>query len=188
MDSDRVLSRRSLIRRALALFAGAVGLSALGPIPVQVAEAKSKPRYPYLVGIKGAKWHYWRNASGSGTGVGNAGLPTQDAGAPPVNGEMATLAGQLLDKHGKLIGYFRGTSAFVQGEFINASGATRVEQHVFTLPDGMLLGTGLGGKGKRVFVITGGTGKYAHASGTYAITESFIELGGGAVSLSFSVA
>jgi hypothetical protein len=163
MDSDFVVSRRSLLRRAFVLAAGAVGLSAVGSFPAEAAAA-SKPTYPYLVGIKGTEWHYMRSGG--------------DTGEPPENGETAVLIGLLMNSKGRQIGYFRGTSTFVQAEVSGAPEDTMVEQHTFGLPDGNLFGTGIGGAGKRAFAIVGGTGKYAKAGGTYAITESFIELGG----------
>ena len=56
-----------------------------------------------------------------------------------------------------------------------------LEQHVFTLPGGSILGSGITAPGFETvdeFAVVGGTGKYAGARGTYVIQQSHLELGG----------
>jgi hypothetical protein len=56
-----------------------------------------------------------------------------------------------------------------------------LEQHVFTLPGGSILGSGITSAGfatEDEFAIAGGTGRYAGARGTYVVRQSHLEFGG----------
>lgn len=64
--------------------------------------------------------------------------------------------------------------------------ADRVEQHLFVVPDGQLMGTGSVVGGNGTFAVVGGTGRYRQAAGHYtAEFEDDLDDGVGPVTFSF---
>lgn len=57
--------------------------------------------------------------------------------------------------------------------------ASTLEQHLFTLPGGTLVGSGtVDLQGHGVFAVIGGTGRYAGCSGSYVAHQQRVDLGG----------
>jgi hypothetical protein len=88
--------------------------------------------------------------------------------------------GELYDTEGTPMGGFTATYIGLPQAAANGRLAS-VEQHVFTLPGGSLMGSGMTAPGfdtEDEFAIVGGTGKYAGARGTFVLRQSPLEFGG----------
>ena len=76
-----------------------------------------------------------------------------------------------------MVGHF--TAAHLTHDSPFAAGASSLEIHTFALKDGTIHGLGSAARGAEGhFVILGGTGRYAGASGSYVARQSSRELGG----------
>ena len=172
MDPGSNLSRRTLLQRGLFLALGAIGMTAAGGLPAEVAAANPGQAAKKL-SLVGTDFEYWPAD----------GVP----GQAPAHGDRATLTGRLLSRiGGPQIGYFSGESFFVEGPFVGAANDVMLQLHTFSLGDGSISGNGTAGPGESEFAIVGGTGGYAGASGTYTATLSLPEFGGdGSASFKF---
>jgi hypothetical protein len=151
-------TRRGVLRGGLSLLAGALGLGTAG---VAVAGAAAPPAAERL------RLH--------GTEVGTR-VHGRAHGRPAEPHDGLTTHGRLLaGPAGREIGAFHATATAVR-----AHDGTRstIEQHLFVLDDGTITGSGQAHAGAGVFAITGGTGRFAGARGTYTATVSAHGIGG----------
>jgi hypothetical protein len=150
----REQSRRDLLRGGVGLAAGAIGI---GAVTVPAADAQSGPVLR-LDGI-GLRARVHGDSKGR--------LPRLD--------DHVTIHGQVRDGRGSE-GSFGAT-----GVTIRIPGTDEIallEHHLFAMPDGMLTGAGqrIGETG--TFAITGGTGRFTGARGSYTAHVSPGGLGG----------
>ena len=99
----------------------------------------------------------------------------QSRGRLPKLDDHVTLHGQVADGQGAE-GMFGATAVAVR--FPGSDELTLLEHHVFTLPTGTLTGSGQRVDGTGTFAITGGTGSFAGARGSYVARLSPSGLGG----------
>jgi len=90
--------------------------------------------------------------------------------------QLATHARLVERPGGAPIGTFVATALVVRSPF--AESLATVEQHVFVLRHGTVTGAGQAVAGEGTFAITGGTGRYAGARGSYSAGLSPHGLGG----------
>jgi hypothetical protein len=106
--------------------------------------------------------------------------PGRRAGAVPLPGEQGVAYGELLSSaEGEKVGEFRGgflTLGMPFGAGAHAPGS--LEQHVFNLENGTIIGLGSATVGEGSFAIVGGTGSYAGVRGTYTAIMRPREHGG----------
>lgn len=161
---DTTQSRRSVLKRAFFVGAGAIGLGAAADtagatMPLQL-QADRELR------LHGRNWR-----------LETAG---RKPGEPIQLGDNGAIHGELLDgPTGKVLGRFFGSRLAIQavpGPHARANGG--IEVHTFVLPGGTLLGMGTSLPGASVFAIVGGTGAYAGAQGSYVATQRLREQGG----------
>lgn len=165
-EAVRTSSRRGVLGRGLMLAAGALGLGA-----AQRADASSSVPSRVWQGTKATELKlYGRNF--------HLHAPDHRAGQVPVKGERHSAYGELLGRpNGKVVGHF--TAAHLTHDSPFAVGASSLEIHTFALNDGTIHGLGTAARGAEGhFVILGGTGRYAGASGSYVARQSSRELGG----------
>ncbi len=157
-EAIRTTSRKSLLGRGLALVAGAVGFGAAG---AQAATPKARETELRL---------YGRNF--------HLHSPSRRPGTVPASGDRHSAYGELLDRpNGKVVGEFSAAHLTHDSPF--AAGAASLEIHTFTLKGGTLHGLGAVARGAEGhFVILGGTGHYAGATGSYTARQNARELGG----------
>jgi hypothetical protein len=155
-------NRRSVLKRGLALAAGAVGLSVAGK-DARAATRLDTGRGPLR--FYGVDWRIAAPGRAPGTAI-------------PL-GEHAAVYGELLDARQKPLGQFYGSRLAIQS---HAGGRSRadasVEVHTFVLPEGTIVGMGTSVLGRATFAIVGGTGAYAGATGSYVAHQRLRELGG----------
>lgn len=155
-------SRRSVLKRGLALAAGAIGLSATG------GTARAATRLDAGRGALRLTGANWRLVT-----------PARQAGEAIQLGDHGAVYGDLLDARNKLVGQFYGSRLAIQAApGGHARADASVEVHTFVLPEGTLVGMGTSVLGKAIFAIVGGTGAYAATKGSYAATQRLRELGG----------
>jgi hypothetical protein len=170
MDGGKRASRRSILRlAALAMggLAGAIGLVA--------AEERAQGVARPVGGSLGRVTTFelqgmdWRVRS-----------PALRPGELPRRGDSVTLSGSLARVAGREpIGAFFGTSAHLDTPGHGPFAQTEMQFHSFALPEGNLFGMGAasrGGQGQ--FAITGGTGRFAGATGSYTAAQNPVEVGG----------
>jgi len=154
-------SRRSILKRGLALAAGALGVGVAGK--EAAAATRVAPDQLRLYGRN------WRLAA-----------PGRSPGEAPRPGDHGAVYGELLDRpDGKTLGQFFGSRLAVQsapGGF--ARGDASVEVHTFVLPRGTIVGMGTAVLGQAVFALVGGTGIYAGVTGSYVAHQRLREQGG----------
>lgn len=149
-------TRRGLLGRGLLALGGAVGLGAAG---TRFALGRGRDSDSFVL--------YGRNVQ-SGRRLGQL----------PLEGERLSVRGELLAQpDGEPVGEFLA-AAFALGGAAHPAAAERLELHTFKLRDGSLFGTGTAGQLDGVFAITGGTGRYAGAQGTYVARQHNADLGG----------
>jgi hypothetical protein len=109
-------------------------------------------------------------------------------GQPAQPDDHVTTHGQLVDwPGGPPIGIFAATVAVVRSPFLD--GPSTIEQHIFVLEHGTLTGSGHVVAGVGTFAITGGTGRYAGARGSYTAVLSPHGFGGdGSADFNFTFA
>lgn len=144
-----------------------------------------------------------------------AGVGTVVGGAPAV-AQASTAAACTFALHGRAMRRLTGSGAAavgsahsVRGDLADtATGASRgevfhsghvvskpghggvatVETHLFVLPEGTLAGSGtVTHAGVGTFVVTGGTGRYAGARGSYTTDQTADATGGGAAHYRFDL-
>ena len=157
-EATRTTSRRSVLGRGLALVAGAVGFSAAG------AQAATPKADGTELVFYGRNFHLHN--------------PSKLAGMVPESGDRHSAYGELLDRpKGKVVGQFSAAHLTHGSPF--AAGASSLEIHTFTLKNGTIHGLGAVARGAEGhFVILGGTGHYAGATGSYTARQNARELGG----------
>ena len=155
----RTTSRRSVLGRGLALVAGVVGFGAAGAAEAATPKAQGKE---FL--LHGRNFHLHN--------------PSKRAGMVPKSGDRHSAYGELLDRpNGKVVGQF--SAAHLTHDTPFTAGASSLEIHTFTLEDGTIHGLGAVARGAEGhFVILGGTGHYAGATGSYIARQNARELGG----------
>ena len=151
-------NRRSLLKRAFVLAAGAVGLGAVAK------DANARIDIPLGTGKEVSLYgRDWRLET-----------PGRRAGEAIQPGDHGVLSGELLDgPKGRVVGQFYG-SRLAAGPRASAG----IEVHTFVLKGGTLVGMGTTVLGRAVFAIVGGTGAYAEAKGSYAAVQRLREQGG----------
>jgi len=153
-------TRRGLLQRGLVLLGGAIGIGAAA----NVAAAVPAPAGRQLT-LYGRGFHQHQ--------------PGKRAGTVPERGDRSTTYGELVDANGSKIGEFTGAFMALAMPFgDNAFAASSMELHSFRLTDGTITGFGTTDAGGGSFVITGGTGKYAGAKGSYLARQRTRNLGG----------
>lgn len=158
-------SRRSLLRTGAAAAAGLVALEAGAR---QRAPTLSFPPGPATLAL---------SLSGRDVVASVVGRPT---GAVPAFGDQVVTVGDLYAGDEK-VGEFYATSLHLRrGGFNPQQLAASAEQHTFHLEEGTILGAGTASHldGADAFAVTGGTGRFARASGTYQGLVSAHRLGG----------
>lgn len=66
-----------------------------------------------------------------------------------------------------------------RGQTPHGGTASTLEQHLFTLPGGTLVGSGtVDLQGRGTFAVIGGTGRYAGCRGSYVAHQQRVDLGG----------
>jgi len=103
--------------------------------------------------------------------------PTRRAGELPRKGDRHTAYAELLDgPEGSAVGHFSAAHLSLDSPFAAASS---LEIHTFDLAGGTIHGLGSAVRGADGhFVVLGGTGKYAGATGSYVARRLPPELGG----------
>jgi hypothetical protein len=150
-------SRRSLLKRALVLAGGAVGLGVAGK-DARAATGSGLRLY-------GSNWRL--------------STPLRRPGEAIRPGDHGAVYGDLLDgPKGKVLGQFYGSRLALQAAPANARADASVEVHTFVLPGGTIVGMGTSVLGRAVFAVVGGTGRYAGATGSYQATQRLREQGG----------
>lgn len=180
-------TRREAIKRGLALI-GAAGTGALladaspagaaepgdGKAPTPASTPSSKPDD----GSKG-QGHAARLFTGAGFDVT---APDFLRGTLPPAGQRLLITGTLLDSAGNTVGQVLGN--YLQLLAFGSAGPddpVSVQDEVLTFFDGTICARGLARAdlGAPIsFAITGGTGKYAGAKGSYTAVQRFLSLGG----------
>jgi hypothetical protein len=117
------------------------------------------------------------------TGAGfDVSAPDFVRGTLPAAGQRLLITGNLLDGSGNTVGQVVGT--YLQLLDFGSAGPTdpvSLQDEVLTFVDGTICGRGLGRAdlgAPITFAITGGTGKYAGAKGSYSAVQRFLSLGG----------
>jgi hypothetical protein len=137
-------TRRSALKRALAAVGGLVGLGV-------AADASAAPAGSRELVLHARGWQ--THARG------------RQASRLPEKGERRTARAQLFDgARGKRVGELHAV-AFALRE----AGLEQLELHTFSLENGTIHGTGTVHASGGVFAITGGTGSFAGARGTYEV-------------------
>lgn len=150
-------TRRGMLKSGLELLAGAVGLGAAGPASALSALPDTTLRL-FATGLS-------TRAHG------------RPYGRPAKPDDRISSHGQLIDGPGSdPIGTFAATGVAIRSPF--GDGPSTIEQHVFTLHDGTITGSGHADAGIGTFAVTGGTGRYTGARGSYAAVLSPYGLGG----------
>src|SRR5512138_2165325 len=141
-------SRKGLLGRGLVIAAGALGIGAARQ------SAASGATLPAITEIElhGRSVHLH--------------APGRRAGQVPGKGDRNTVYGELLDRpKGRVVGHFTAAHLATDSPF---AGASSLEIHTFALGDGTILGLGSAVRGAPgEFVVLGGTGRYAGATGGY---------------------
>lgn len=160
-------TRRSVLGRGLFALGGTAGLLAI-PGVARAAEVLAKPAPPSVVthhlALHGSGWQL----IGAGPRL------------PATPGERFILSGQLYDAHGAAAGSFHADLTVVSApnRHTHIEVAT-LESHVLILDGGTITGSGTSDHaGRGTFAITGGTGRWAGATGSYAATQNRRDLGG----------
>jgi hypothetical protein len=154
-------TRRGLLGRGAALLVGALGV---GAATGDGAAAATRPIGVLTLYGRGFHIH----------------SPGRRAGAMPAQHDAGATYGELLaGRGGEKVGEFRAGflalgTPFGPGK--NAPGT--LEQHVFDLKEGSIIGLGSATAGKGAFAIVGGTGRYQGARGSYVAHIRPRELGG----------
>jgi hypothetical protein len=101
--------------------------------------------------------------------------------AAPTPGESPLLSAELAIEGSDITGSLHGVCLVIGSPGgVGVAAPTSIETHHFVFPDGTLVGTGTASldDSDDHFVVLGGTGAYAGASGSYAATERHLGLGG----------
>jgi hypothetical protein len=149
-DREHTGTRKSFLRRALGVGAGAIGFGALGGTAAAASNGVSTSS-PTLT-LYGHGFH--------------AHVEGRRFGQLPQAGERTSVYGALHDRpSGRKVGDFHASAT----EFHAAGDAlgSRQEHQTLALADGTIYGVGLVTGDEGTFAIIGGTGRYAGARGSY---------------------
>ena len=163
MDASSVSSRRGLLGRGLLVATGVLGLgSATRSSPAAGAVQPLRQGRTELT-LHGRNLHLH--------------APERQAGELPHKGDRHTAYAELLDgPEGAVTGHFSAAHLSLDSPFAAASS---LEIHTFDLPGGTIHGLGSAVRGADGnFVVLGGTGRYAGATGSYVASRRPRELGG----------
>jgi hypothetical protein len=165
MEAQSVSSRRGLLGRGLLVAAGVLGIGGA----VRHSTASGTPATTTATSSSNELKLYGRNV--------HLHSPDRRSGELPRKGDRHTAYGELLDApEGAAVGHFSAARMALDSPFAAASS---LEIHTFDLGDGTLHGLGSAVRGADGnFVILGGTGRYAGATGTYLARQEPRELGG----------
>lgn len=155
-------TRRSGLKRAVALVAGLVGLHAADTAAAAPRHGGGQSR---RLELRARSLH--RNA------------PERSAAEPFGRGDRLLGGAELFDAvSGRRVGELHAAGIALQGAESAPSSAERLEHHTFVLRDGTIVGSGTSGRLEGVFAVTGGTGRYAGARGAYVARQRPVELDG----------
>jgi hypothetical protein len=163
-------NRRDALRKGFALLGAAVGIGAAAKGHKTAAEESSDPKQgkQVVLHVRGLR------------------ISSQDlrrGELPPAGVRMLAKAEIVADPSSSLrVGDF-----FASYYRINAPGKVAdhepgsLEQHTFVFPEGNIFGSGVATSGRDSegqFAITGGTGRYLGARGSYIARQSHVDFGG----------
>jgi hypothetical protein len=158
VSADAVSDRRGVLKSGLILLGGAAGVSALmGETPAQ-ASTTLRVSADQVVGQ----------------------LVGRQLDETPEVGDTIVTSGRLVNARGVGTGHYYsvGTLMALASTF-DRPVVARMAQQSLQLPTGSLFGTGTSSAdGVGRYAVTGGTGRYAGARGSYTCTESAAGLGG----------
>ena len=162
METQGATTRRGLLGRGALVAAGVLGL---GGAVRRSSAAEAAPSQPSRTELKLYGRHFHMHA------------PERRAGELPRKGDRHTAYGELLDgPEGVAVGHFSAAHLALDSPFATASS---LEIHTFDLGDGTIHGLGSAVRGADGhFVVLGGTGKFAGATGSYLARQLPRELGG----------
>jgi hypothetical protein len=158
------VGRRTILKR------GAIGAASVAAIAVAAGTQSSPQRASPAVATSGSRtirfvgrgWH---------TDTAKAALLGK--------GDAYSVYGELLSPAGDKMGEFFSQNVGVNSPFqITGEGVGSFEIHTLSLPEGTIVGVGVGGGRERSYAIVGGTGKYAGARGSYLARQDTYGLGG----------
>ncbi len=165
-------SRRTALKRLFIVLGGVVGAGAAGGALSGVGRKSTDSNFT----LEGRDWHIYSKDLAKGD------LPS--------GGDRMLSYGELYEPNGEKSGEFFATyfSLHRPGVF---GPLTSMEQHTFNLKDGSITGSGTTRAGLESddhFAITGGTGRYSGARGSYTVRQSHQEMGGdGTASFTFTL-
>ena len=162
-------TRRTVLRGGLlaAGLAGIAGLVGLGERLQTRIAASPVPAPGSTLTLYGTGWRL------SAPGLRRGDLPKR--------GDLVMVTGALsLEQGAQPTGDFFGSTLHLDGTGGHGSYASvQQETHTFRMPGGSIVGIGANAAdGESVFVIAGGTGRFAGLSGTYTARQSPIDVGG----------
>jgi hypothetical protein len=168
-EAPRVASRRGVLARGGWFLAGLLGGAAVGragPAGAAPPQPAGRPANPGTTTLTLHARHLQLRA------------PEHRAGRMPVGGDRHSAYGELLDRpSGKVVGHI--TAAHLTQDSPFSAGLGSLEIHTFHLGDGTIHGLGTATPGAiGHFVVLGGTGAYAGASGSYTARQRPREHGG----------
>ena len=147
-------SRRDLLKGGMSLAVGAIGVGAVTEPAAEAASGLTMTFDGIAVTARVHGTSRWR-------------LPKPD--------DHVTIHGRITDGRGAE-GTFSATG--VATRFPGSDQLALLEQHLFVMHDGTLTGAGQRTGPTGTFAVTGGTGKYAGARGSYTADISPSSLGG----------
>jgi hypothetical protein len=158
--ASKVSTRGGVLGRGMLVAAGVLGLSRAGEAPVRGRD--EKPATTELT-LFGRQYHLH--------------APQRRAGELPQKGDRLTAYAELADRPGgSAVGDFTAAHLALDSPF---AGASSLEIHTFNLADGTIHGLGSTARGADGhFVILGGTGRFAGATGSYLARRLPREVGG----------
>jgi hypothetical protein len=159
-ETSSVSTRKGLLGRGML---GAAAVLGIGGAVKRSSAAETAPRSPTRLDLFGRHYHLH--------------APGRRAGELPRTGDRHTAYAELVDRPGgALVGDFTAAHLALDSPF---AGASSLEIHTFNLADGTIHGLGSAARGADGhFVILGGTGRYAGATGSYLARRLPRELGG----------
>jgi hypothetical protein len=158
--ASNVSSRRGLLGRGMLVAAGVLGLG--GAAKRSSETGPTSPAATELT-LFGRQYHLH--------------APERRAGELPQKGDRLTAYAELAERPGgSAVGDFTAAHLALDSPF---AGASSLEIHSFNLADGTIHGLGSAARGADGhFVILGGTGRFAGATGSYLARRLPRELGG----------
>jgi len=159
-EASSVSTRRGLLGRGMVVAAGVLGLG--GALKHSSDAGTRRPAASELT-LFGRQYHLH--------------APVRRSGELPRKGDRLTAYAELADRPGgSAVGDFTAAHLALDSPF---AGASSLEIHSFNLADGTIHGLGSAARGADGhFVILGGTGRFAGATGSYLARRLPRELGG----------